>query len=102
MPARIYLFKDDRPFRLSPVDALLPLKVDLYYRERLWKQKARPAILEITANEQSHFVLLDGKGSFNLPAGRYRAEAYRGFFFQPAKEEFELHTGETRQVSLKL
>ena len=29
MPARIYLFKDDRPFRLSPVDALLPLKVDL-------------------------------------------------------------------------
>jgi hypothetical protein len=35
MPARVYLFKDGRPFRLSPVDALLPLRVDLFYRERL-------------------------------------------------------------------
>ena len=38
VPARVYLFKDDRPFRLSPVDALLPLHVDLFYRERLWRR----------------------------------------------------------------
>jgi hypothetical protein len=30
VPARVYLFKDDRPFRLNPVDALLPLHVDLF------------------------------------------------------------------------
>ena len=36
MPVRMYLFKDRRPFRLSPVGAMLPLRVDLFYRERLW------------------------------------------------------------------
>ena len=36
MPARVYLFKDDKPFRLSPVQAVLPLHVDTFYRERLW------------------------------------------------------------------
>src|SRR5262249_44379284 len=35
MPARVYLFKDNHAFRFSPVQALLPLKVDLFYRERL-------------------------------------------------------------------
>ena len=39
MPARVYLFKDNQPFRFSPVDALLPLKVDLFYRERLWRNR---------------------------------------------------------------
>src|SRR4051794_32397218 len=37
-PARVYLFKDGKPFRLSPVDVLLPLRVDLHYRERLWRR----------------------------------------------------------------
>jgi len=32
----MYPFKDGRPFRLSPVGAMLPLRVDLCYRERLW------------------------------------------------------------------
>ena len=36
MPARVYLFKGKRPFRFSPVQALLPLRVDQFYRERLW------------------------------------------------------------------
>ena len=42
VPSRVYLFKDDRPFRLSPVDALLPLKVDSFYRERLWRRVTSP------------------------------------------------------------
>ncbi len=101
-PARVYLFKDGRPSRLSPVDALLPLRVDLYYRERLWKQVARPKTLEVTASDQSHFFLLDGQASFDLPAGKYRLDAYRGLFFKPASVEFELKAGESRRVELKL
>lgn len=102
MPARVYLFKDDRPFRLSPVDSLLPLKVDLFYRERMWRQTPKPRTLEVTAAEQSHFVLLDGDASFDLPTGKYRLEAYRGLFFKPTAEEFELKAGETRRIELKL
>src|SRR5437867_10373453 len=89
-PARVYLFKDGRPFRLSPVESLLPLSVDLFYRERLWKRTARPETLEVTCGEQSHFVLLDGHGRFDLPPGRYRLEAYGGFFFEPASAAFGL------------
>ncbi len=102
MPARIYLFKNDRPFRLSPVQALLSLKVDLFYRERLWRSGAPLETLEVTCNEQSHFLLLTGRGSYDLPAGRYRVEAYRGLFFAPAVEEFELRAGQTRRVVLRL
>src|SRR3972149_933783 len=47
--ARVYLLKDGKPFRLSPVDSLLPLKPDLFYRERLWRQTSRPKTLEVTA-----------------------------------------------------
>ena len=42
MPARVYLFKDDQPFRLSPVQAVMPLHVDLFYRERLWTNSPSP------------------------------------------------------------
>ena len=38
-PARVYLFKDGKPFRLSPVDVLLPLRVDL-----------RPLLLDLGAD----------------------------------------------------
>jgi hypothetical protein len=102
MPARVYLFKDDQPFRLSPVQAVMPLKVDLFYRERLWKRAESPETLEVTCNEQSHFFLLRGRGTYDLPAGRYRLEAYRGLFFTPAVENFELKAGETRRVVLRL
>jgi hypothetical protein len=102
MPARVYLFKDNRPFRLSPVHALLPLHVDLFYRERLWYQNPDPAVLEVTCNEESHFLLLKGRASFNLPAGHYRVEAYRGLFFVPAVLEFDLKAGETLHEKLEL
>src|ERR1041385_7977444 len=90
MPARVYLFKDDQPFRLSPVEAILPLRIDLFYRERLWTNSPSPDTLEVTCNDQSHFFLLKGRGSFDLPAGHYRVEAYRGLFFVPAVEHFDL------------
>ena len=82
-PSRVYLFKDGKPFRLSPVDVLLPLRVDLHYRERLWRRPSerpnpdgRPArTLEVTNDGESHFVLLDGEGRYELPAGRYRSRS---------------------------
>lgn len=102
LPARVYLFRNERPFRLSPVEALLPLRVDLFYRERLWRSGASPRTLEVTARDQSHFILLEGRGMYELPQGKYRVEAYRGLFYQPAVEEFELTAGQTRAVRLKL
>lgn len=102
MPARVYLFRGGRPFRLSPVQAMLPLRVDLFYRERLWRNSADPETLEVTYNDQSHFLLLKGRAAFDLPAGRYRVEAYRGLFFVPAVAEFELKAGESRRIPLPL
>jgi hypothetical protein len=102
VPARVYLFKDGQPFRLSPVQAMLPLRVDLFYRERLWRSSANPDVLEVTCNDQSHFFLLKGRASFDLPAGHYRVEAYRGLFYTPAEVEFDLRAGDTRRVALKL
>jgi hypothetical protein len=102
MPARIYLFKDDQPFRLSPVQAHLPLVVDRFYRERIWRNRSDPDVLEVTATEESHFFLLKGRASFALPAGHYRVEAYRGLFFVPAIEQFDLEAGERRRLPLRL
>jgi hypothetical protein len=101
-PARVYLFKDGSPFRFSPVQAMLPLRVDLFYRERLWRSSDDPETLEVTCNDQSHFFMLKGRASYDLPAGHYRIEAYRGLFYIPAEVEFDLQAGETRRVSLKL
>ena len=76
IPVRVYLFKDEQPFRLSPVDSLLPLRVDLFYRERLWQKTERPKTLEVTVQDVSHVILLDGQETFDLPAGtEYRLEA---------------------------
>jgi len=102
VPARVYLFKDNQPFRLSPVDALLPLHVDLFYRERLWRRVQSPSTLEITANEQSHFFLLRGRARFVLPPGKYRVEAYRGFLHKPVFQEFTLGPRSERRVELRL
>lgn len=102
MPVRVYLFKNDRPFRLSPVDAMLPLRVDLYYRERLWKRSPDPVTLEVTCADQSHFFLLKGKASFDLPAGNYRIEAYRGHFYEPFEAEFTLSAGKTTPLVLRM
>lgn len=104
-PSRVYLFKDDRPFRFSPVDVMLPLRVDLFYRERLWRrppEQGTPRTLEVTNDGESHFILLEGTGRYDLPAGRYRVEAYRGLSWAPAAEEFALGAGESRSVALRL
>ena len=103
IPSRLYLFKDGRPFRLSPVDAMLPLRVDMFYRERLWRRGGdRPKTLEITQDGESHFILLDGRGEYELPAGKYRIEAHRGLDLAPAEVEFSLSAGERRRVELRL
>jgi hypothetical protein len=102
MPVRMYLLKDGRPFRLSPVGAMLPLRVDLFYRERLWMASDDPDTLEVTCNDQSHFFLLKGRASFDLPAGKYRLEAFRGLFYSPGSVEFELRAGESRSISVKM
>ena len=103
IPTRVYLFKDGRPFRLSPVDAMLPLRVDMFYRERLWRRGGdRPRTLEITQDGESHFILLDGRGEYELPAGKYRIEAHRGLDLSPAQLEFSLAAGERRRIELGL
>jgi hypothetical protein len=102
MPARVYLFKDGQPFRLSPVQAVLPLHVDRFYRERIWSNTPSPDTLEVTCDEYSHFILLKGHGAYDLPQGHYRLEAYRGLFYVPASVEFELKAGQTLRVPLKL
>ena len=103
VPARVYLFKGGRDFRFSPVDAMLPLRPDLFYRERIWRQGAEPKVLEVTAKDRSHFILLDGSASFDLPAsGDYRVEAYHGTFFRPAVKEFALEHGVESEIVLEL
>lgn len=103
VPGRVYLFRSGQPFRLSPVDTHLPLRVDLYYRERLWRRTAQSTVLEVTARDLSHFLLLDGRGAFDLPAWeQYRLEVYRGFFFKPAVVEFSLRAGEQKRITVQL
>ncbi|MBI1899185.1 MAG: CehA/McbA family metallohydrolase [Acidobacteria bacterium] len=102
MPARIYLWKGNAPFRLAPVDAVLPVKSDLYYRDRLWTNGPNPKVLEVIAGDQYHYMLLEGAATFHLPPGKYRIEAYHGFFHTPAEQEFELKAGDTRRLALPL
>jgi hypothetical protein len=102
LPARVYLFKDTRPFRLSPVESLLSLRVDTFYREQLWRRVPDPVSLEVVKGEESHVLLLRGKASFDLPAGRYRVEAYRGTFYVPAIQEFDLLPSQKLDVALDL
>jgi hypothetical protein len=102
MPARVYLFKDGRPFRLTPVQATLPIRSDMFYRDRLWRNNSDPDTLEVTANNESHFVMLKGRARFDLPAGKYRVEAYRGSFFIPVIQEFELKAGENHRIAIPM
>jgi hypothetical protein len=101
-PTRLYLLKTDRPFRLHPVDAILPLKVDLFYRDTLWRRIPNPQTLEVTHNDQSHFFLLTNKATFDLPPGDYKIEAYRGLFFTPVITNFTLKSGEAKTIRLTL
>lgn len=101
-PARIYLLRNGEPFRLQPVQASLPVKSDLFYRDRLWIDNPNPEVLELICNDEYHYLLLNGRANFHLPAGRYAIEAYRGFFYTPARVEFELKADETRTITLPL
>ncbi len=103
VPARVYLFKADKPFRLSPVESHLPLRADSFYRERLWHSSKHPKTLEVTAKDESHFILLEGRATFDLPAAEnYRLEVFRGFFYKPVVEEFSLEAEKTRRITVKL
>ena len=91
VPARVYLFRGTTPHRLSPVDNLLPLFEDNFYRERIWRMTDQPKSLEVDIHNQWHDLLLEGKGTFDVPAGDdYRLEAYHGFFWQPGAEQFAI------------
>src|SRR5437867_10613338 len=56
MPARVYLFKNNRPFKMQPVQAVLPLKSDQFYRDRLWTDGNRdPDVMEVIVNDEYHY-----------------------------------------------
>ncbi|MEZ5353354.1 MAG: CehA/McbA family metallohydrolase [Bryobacteraceae bacterium] len=102
MPARIYLRKNNSPFRLTPVDGVLPLKSDVFYRDRPFLRVPDPAVIEVICRDEYHYLLLKGRARFQLPPGEYTLEAYRGFFYTPATESFTLKPDETRTVTLTL
>ncbi|MEZ5402911.1 MAG: CehA/McbA family metallohydrolase [Bryobacteraceae bacterium] len=102
MPSRIYLRKGNSPFRLTPVDGVLPLKSDVFYRDRPFLRKPDPAAVEVICRDQYHYLLLKGAATFQLPPGEYTLEAYRGFFYTPASESFTLKPEESRTVTLPL
>ena len=67
------------------MDNLLPLFEDNFYRERIWRMTDQPKSLEVDIQNQWHDLLLEGKGTFDVPAGDdYRLEAYHGFFWSRA------------------
>jgi hypothetical protein len=103
VPARVYLFRGATPHRLSPVDNLLPLFEDNFYRERIWRMNNSPKTLEINVKNQWHDLLLEGKGTFDVPAwDDYRLEAYHGFFWEPGILRFALKPEETKTVVVKV
>ena len=102
LPARIYLYKDGSEFRLTPVDAVLPIRSDTFYRDTYYAKTPDPATMEVVAADQYHYLLLKGAGRFYLPPGKYRIDAYRGMFYKPARVDFELTRGRTTQVALPL
>ncbi len=103
IPARVYLLKSGSPFRLAPADAQLPLRVDTFYRERIWRQDRETKTLEVTLHDQSHYILTRGEAEFDLPGGHpYRLEAYHGFFYKPAVVDFTVAADEERTIRLEL
>jgi len=103
VPARIYLFRRGEAHRLSPVDNLLPLVQDNFYRNRIWRLTDRPKTLEVTIRGMSHVILLEGRATFDVPAGKqYRLEAYHGLFYTPAAADFALSPEEHKTITLKV
>lgn len=103
VPARVYLFRGAAPHRLSPADSLLPLFVDNFYRERIWRMTDKPKSLEVTVHNQWHDLLLEGRGTFDVPAwDDYRLEAYHGFFWHPGVAKFALEPETAKTVVVKI
>src|SRR5437016_4299922 len=103
VPARVYLFRGTTPHRLSPVDNLLPLFEDNFYRERIWRMTDNPKSFEVDIQNQWHDLLLEGKGTFDVPAGDdYRLEAYHGFFWSPGVEQFALDRDQPKTVVIRI
>src|SRR5450432_3587760 len=103
VPARVYLFRGATPHRLSPVDNLLPLFEDNFYRERIRRMTNQPKSLEVDVQNQWHDLLFEGKATFDVPAGDdYRLEAYHGFFWEPGVERFTLQPEEKKTVVVKV
>jgi len=103
VPARVYLFRGPAPHRLSPVDNLLTLFEDNFYRERLWRMTNQPKSLEVDIRDQWHDLLFEGVATFDVPAGGdYRLEAYHGLFWEPGIERFTLQAEEKKTVVVKL
>jgi hypothetical protein len=103
LPARVYLFRGAAPHRLSPVDNLLSLFEDNFYRERIWRMTGRPKTLEVNLKNQWHHLLLEGTATFDVPAwDDYRLEAYHGFFWEPGVERFALRPEEKKTVVVKV
>ena len=103
VPARVYLFRGGTPHRLSPVDNLLPLFEDNFYRERIWRMTDNPKSFEVDIQNQWHDLLLEGKGTFDVPAGDdYRLEAYHGFFWSPGVEQFALDRDQPKTVVVRI
>src|SRR6476659_7303039 len=103
VPARIDLSRSGQLFRLSPVDDLLPLVQDNFYRNRIWRMGERPKTLEVFIRDMSHVILLEGRASFDVPAGKeYRLEAYHGLFYSPGLADFALAPNERKTITLKV
>jgi hypothetical protein len=67
LPARVYIYKDGAEFRLTPVDAVLPIRSDTFYRDTYYSKTPDPATMEVVAADQYHYLLLKGAGKFYLP-----------------------------------
>ena len=103
VPARIYLLRSDRLFRLSPVDSLIAFKQDNFYRNRPWRRSNDPDALEITVRDMSHVILTKGKATFDIPPWKeYKLEVYHGLFFEPTVVEFEVGPNEEKTVVAKV
>lgn len=103
VPARIYLFRSGRLFRLSPTDNLIAFKQDNFYRNRVWRRTNNPKSLEVTVRDMSHVILTHGRATFDMPPWEeYRLEAHHGLFFEPAVVDFAVKPNEPKTVTLEV
>lgn len=103
VPARIYLFRSGRLFRLSPVDSMIAFKQDNFYRNRPWRRSNNPDSLEIIVRDMSHVILTKGSATFDVPPWKeYRLEVHRGLFYEPAVIEFEVGPNEDKTIVAKV